>query len=256
MKITIDGQQCEASRGEFILDVALKNGIHIPALCHNAALPGLASCRLCMVEVVEGAWSKVVASCVYPITSEIEVVTGSEKIIRMRRTLLMLLGARAQQNDYIRKLMQEYGVAPPKRFKGDKDEHCVMCGLCVSACEKMGANSIATVNRGITKKVATPFDEPSKTCIGCAACAAVCPTGAIRVTEGHGKRKIWNKEFELLACTVCGKPFITPEQVAYLKSSMDQPMAEIICETCKRMIAGKRLGETYANVTVSKRYVR
>ncbi|TEB16400.1 NADP-reducing hydrogenase subunit HndC [Pelotomaculum sp. FP] len=256
MKITIDGQQCEASRGEFILNVALKNCIHIPALCHNAALPGLASCRLCVVEVIEGAWSKVVASCVYPITSEIEVVTASEKIIRMRKTLLMLLGARAPQNTYIRKLMQEYGVAPPTRLQGDKDEHCVMCGLCVSACEKMGANSISTVNRGITKKVATPYDEPSKTCIGCAACAAVCPTGAIGVTESHGKRRIWNKEFELVSCSVCGKPFITPEQVAYLKSNLEQPVDELVCETCKRVIAGKRLGETYANVTVSKGYVR
>lgn len=256
MKITINNQECEAARGEFILDVALKNGIHIPALCHNAALPGLASCRLCIVEVIEGGWSKVVASCVYPITSEIEVVTNSEKIIRKRKTLLMLLGARAPQNDYIRQLMQEYGVTPSTRFQGNAHEHCVMCGLCVSACEKMGANAISTVNRGITKKIATPFDEPSQTCIGCAACAGVCPTGAIAVEENNGKRIIWNKEFELIACSVCGKPFVTREQIDFLKGKLDQDMDTVICETCKRIIAGKRLGETYADVTVSKRTVR
>jgi len=197
-----------------------------------------------------------VTSCVYPITGEIEVVTGSEKIIQMRKTLLMLLGARAPHNDYIQKLMQEYEVTPSTRFQEASEENCVMCGLCVSACEKMGANAISTVNRGTTKKVATPYDEPSKTCLGCAACAGVCPTGAIEVTESHGKRIIWNKEFELLACSVCGKPFITPEQVAYLKSNLNQEMDAILCETCKRMIAGKRLGETYANVTVSNGFSR
>jgi len=254
--ITINGRQCEAEHGEFILDVALRNGIQIPTLCHSEALPGLASCRLCIVEVIENNWSKVVASCVYPITSEIEVVTHSEKIKRMRKTLLKLLGARAPQNAYVRKLLAEHEVTPAARFQGDPDENCIMCGLCVSACDKIGAGAISTVYRGIAKKVSTPYDEPSKTCIGCSACAGVCPTGAIKVQESHGKRIIWKKEFELLSCAVCGKPFITPEQIAYLKAKLNQEIDEILCETCKRKAAGERFAQTCADLTASKGLLR
>jgi NADH-quinone oxidoreductase subunit G len=32
--ITIDGKQCKATEGEYVLGVARRNGIFIPALCY------------------------------------------------------------------------------------------------------------------------------------------------------------------------------------------------------------------------------
>ena len=71
MRVIIDGRECLARRGEYLLDVAKRNGIFIPTLCHSDALPGQSSCRMCIVEVVEGGRSKTVASCVYPVLGDI-----------------------------------------------------------------------------------------------------------------------------------------------------------------------------------------
>ncbi|MDI9568421.1 MAG: 2Fe-2S iron-sulfur cluster-binding protein, partial [Bacillota bacterium] len=80
MKITIDGQKYEAQYGEYILDVARRNNIFIPTLCHLEALPGQGNCRLCIVEVLEGKRRRVVVSCSYPVKGEIEVLANSERI--------------------------------------------------------------------------------------------------------------------------------------------------------------------------------
>ena len=40
LTVTIDGTPCSAEKGEYILDIAERNGIFIPHLCHHPALPG------------------------------------------------------------------------------------------------------------------------------------------------------------------------------------------------------------------------
>ena len=159
MNITIDGKACEAKSGEYILDVARRNGIQIPTLCHSDALPGLGSCRLCIVEVIERGRSRIVTSCIFPITREIEVLTKSEKIIIMRKTIIKLLSLRVPQNEYMKKLRKEYNVQDEEleRFNVDRSENCILCGLCAKACEAMGTNAISTVNRGIVKKYLLPM---------------------------------------------------------------------------------------------------
>ncbi|HBG22977.1 MAG TPA: 2Fe-2S ferredoxin, partial [Peptococcaceae bacterium] len=62
-----------------------------------------------------------------------------------------LLYRRAPNSDYMRKLHQEYkctGVEPV-----DSEEKCIMCGLCIKACEKVGAYAISTIMRGTEKRV-------------------------------------------------------------------------------------------------------
>lgn len=248
MNIKIDGKICNAERGEYLLEIARRNDIYIPTLCHSDALPGQANCRLCIVEVIEDGRSKVVTSCVYPVTKEIEVITNSEKIISMRKTLIMLISQRVPDNEYINKLKKEYSVPQVDRFSLDMKEQCVLCGLCVKACEEVGQHAISTVNRGITKKVTTPYDEPSMQCIGCAACASVCPTGAIKFTDEDGIRTIWNKKFELLKCKRCGEYIITKEHFDYINKKLGNEPKEPLCDKCKKAIEGEKLKDIYQNV--------
>lgn len=248
MKIIIDSKACNADYGEYLLQVAKRNGIYIPTLCHSEALPGEGSCRLCIVEVIDKGWSKIVTSCIYPVTREVEVITNSEKIKGMRRTIVMLLSARAPHNEAVRKLREEFGLTEVTRFSGDNSEQCVLCGLCVKACEKIGTSAIATINRGITKKVSTPYDEPSSVCIGCGACAYVCPTVAITIKEENGKRIIWRKEFELLKCEACGEYYASREQVEYAAQKLGKTIEQHICDKCKRKINAEKFKSIYTSV--------
>lgn len=250
MKIIIDGKLCESAYGEYILDVARRNNIHIPTLCHSEALPGQGNCRLCVVEVVENHRKKVVTACVYPITKEIEVITNSDNIKNIRKTILMLLSARVPENKYINEQKEEYGVLNMKRFHVDQEENCILCGLCVRACEEMGSSAIATVNRGITKKVSTPYDEPSSECIGCGACAHVCPTEAIKIEEKDGKRTLWNRTFELIKCSKCGKYFATKEELEYIHKRLDSDEDMFVCSKCKQHLNAKKMKDVLKDVAI------
>lgn len=247
MKIRINGIECQAQQGEYILEIARRNDIDIPTLCHDEALSGQACCRICLVEVRENGWSKVVTSCVYPVTKEIDVVTDSQKLHNMRRTLIMLLLARAPESEVIKKWAEKYGISPVARFTTDTKEECILCNLCVSACDQLGASAISTVNRGTTKKVATPFEESPLSCIGCGSCATVCPTGAIKMSEEDVKRMIWNKEFELITCSGCGKAFATAEQLAYFNKRLHIELnaygGDHLCEACRSKNAAGTRGQ-------------
>jgi NADH-quinone oxidoreductase subunit G len=49
--ITIDGRECEFTKGQTIVQVANAHGIHIPQYCYHDALSIVASCRICLAEV-------------------------------------------------------------------------------------------------------------------------------------------------------------------------------------------------------------
>lgn len=250
MQVIIDGKTYRCEKGEYILQVARRNKIYIPTLCHNDALSGLGSCRLCVVEVVDRGKSKVVTSCIFPISSEVEVITNSKKIQKIREDLLTLLQARCPENEQIKSLGKSFGIkeARVKRFKLDKTENCVICGLCVKACEEMGIGSISTIDRGIFKAVSTPYGEPSPKCIGCATCATVCPTNAISVVDKDGEREIWGKKFKLEKCGKCGKEIATEEHLKFASARGTLNLGEILCEKCRRKLSAHRMKNTFFNV--------
>lgn len=242
VKVVINGKDCIAEKGEFLLDIAERNGVVIPHLCHHEALRGQASCRICIVEVTENGKKKIVTSCIYPCMKDVIVETDTEEIRGMRKTLLSLLKAEVPDDELISDMIKEYGSADYSRFHMDSGNECIMCGLCVKACEELGCNAIATINRGTTKKIATPYEEPSMDCIGCGSCAYVCPTGCIKTEEEYGTRKIWGREFELIRCGVCGKYYMTKEEYEYInkKLGVTEPP---VCKSCKRKkTAGKMKG--------------
>jgi len=234
MKILINGKECTCEKGEYLLQVARRNGFEIPTLCHHAAIEdGQGSCRLCIVEVKERGRSKVVVSCVYPITGEIEVETDSPKIHRERAMILTLMAKRAPESPEIAALCEKYGAPQIRRFVKADGEKCMMCGTCAKICSALSVGAISTVNRGITKEVATPYHEPSASCTGCGACAYVCPTGAITLVEDTGKRVIWGKTFKLVHCQNCGAVIGTEEQLAEAAKRAGEPVA-CLCDICRR----------------------
>ena len=235
VKIIIDSMECEAEKGEYILNVARRNGIDIPTLCNSAALSGLGSCRLCVVELIEGRRSKVVASCIYPLTREAEIRTDTPKITGIRKSIMKLLLSQAPGNQYLNKTAERYDLLPPVTAgHSEKVDNCILCGLCVKACEEIGVNAISTSGRGTGKRVATPYEEPSTVCIGCGACAAVCPTGAIEMEEKDGTRRIWGKTFELLRCESCGRYYEPRQYIEFIENKAGEKLQGHYCGSCRK----------------------
>jgi NADH dehydrogenase/NADH:ubiquinone oxidoreductase subunit G len=213
--IRIDDREVTCDKGEYLLDVARRNGIHIPSLCYHEGLLGIGSCRVCICEVTERGRTRVVTSCVYPIERECEVFTASPRIREQRGVILTLLARLAPNSEEIHKLARDAGVDLPRLKDKEDGDTCILCGLCTAACETLGAGAIAKADRGVAKEIATPYHEPSAECIGCCSCAAVCPTKSIPVQETGDVRVIWGREFKTVRCEVCGAVIGTEESLAY-----------------------------------------
>ena len=234
MTITINGIQCECEKGEYIFTVAQRNGIHIPTLCRHASLGEQGACRVCIVEVEEGGKRKIVTSCVYPIMRECSVETDSERVREERGVILALLRCRAPESAEIARLCDQYDAPALHRLRPLPSGKCVLCGLCVSACNSLGSGAINTMQRGTDTLVGTPYDEPSPDCIGCGSCAAVCPTEHIVLVETPKTRTVWGKQFAIVRCERCGAPIGTPEELAHAAKRSGQPVPTL-CETCRKL---------------------
>ena len=238
--LTIDGREVQAQEGAMILDVARDNNIYIPALCANEAIKPYGACRLCLVEIVTNGRERLVTSCLYPVEEGLIVKTNSERIMNNRRMIMELLLARCPDLEVIQDLARRLGVDKTP-FKLE-DEKCILCGLCVRACEEVvGVSAISLVSRGVNREIATPFYEPSDTCIGCGSCAYVCPLNTIEMEDVGNTRtiafpnpKMKKTEFKLKKCKTCGNYWAPEKQLDYIiKESGLAPEIFDNCPNCR-----------------------
>ena len=227
----IDGKEYSAEKDESIWQVAKKNGIDIPHLCHSDE-PGYRSdgnCRTCMVEI-KGERT-LAASCIRKPTEGMEITVNSERAKKSRSMVFELLVADQPKKDIspdpdskFWKWSDKLGVTEsrfPSKEKITLDQShtamsvnldaCINCGLCVRACREVQVNDvIGMAFRGSTAKVIFDLDDPmgESTCVACGECVQACPTGALLETtlvDQEGKRNdlVADKKVESV-CPYCG----------------------------------------------------
>jgi len=255
VRINIDSKEVEANRESTLLELARKNGIEIPTLCHHQAVTPYGACRLCLVEIKKEDETKLVASCTYPVREDgITVLTQSPKVNRVRKMILEFLLARCPEVEIIQEMSAEMGIKQSRFILYDNDD-CILCGLCARVCEEIiGKSAVSFTDRGPDRKVSTPFNEPSEECVGCTACAFVCPTGAIKVEEWDEIRFIekWNTEIPLQKCAKCDILYTPANTPGYILSKMQLPENLLrLCEKCRR----KSVAESLSNYDVTSKNV-
>ncbi len=206
MNITINGKKLEVAEESTILDIASKNGIHIPNLCRLEGVHACGSCRICVVEV--DGMRNLQASCVVKAKDGMVIKTNSPKVRAARKVLyeLMLsdhpkdcLSCLRSGSCELQALGEELGVGE-SRLAGEMSERktdvspsvtrdtgkCILCRRCVTVCgEVQKVGTISMQNRGfdtvISPSLGLPLD--STACAMCGQCVSACPTGALSETD-------------------------------------------------------------------------
>lgn len=224
--LTINGKLVRATENEMLLAVIEREGIDIPSTCNHKAVEPYGGCRLCTVEITrkewEG-WKKHVTSCLYPVEEGLIVSTHTEQVIELRKTILDLYLARSPKARYVQDLAAEYGITQTSFEEVPDGDDCILCALCTRVCDEMGFHAISTVDRGHGKEVAPPLHKAPPACVGCLACAQICPTNFIKYTDTGDTRTIWGRTFEMLKCEQTGRPTITKAFAEFLSKNREIP---------------------------------
>lgn len=242
-KLTIDGKSIVSTPDATVLQAVRQAGVDLPTLCYWEGLPPYGACRLCLVEIsapIQG----VIASCAYPVEEGMVIDTQGVHATAIRKMMLEFLLARCPTSEKIQDLAQKAGITTARfhcdgtdRQDAPGSELCILCGLCVRVCRDLvGASAIGFYGRGEHRQVGSPFFLQSEACIGCAACAYVCPTTAIQIEDHDGQRflKTWNTVVPLRPCPSCGQSF-SPEPMTFLRN-LAEASSDLwgLCPACRR----------------------
>jgi bidirectional [NiFe] hydrogenase diaphorase subunit len=247
LELIIDDEQVTAEAGASVLDAARRAGRVLPALCHHQAVPAIASCRLCLMEVRRPGrdWVQLTTSCDYPVSAGLVVVTDSPRIRKHRRMNLQLLLRRAPDAPVLRQLASQLGVTEPL-FAPVTDAplpDCILCELCARVCSALGYDALAAIGRGHHKRIGPPFGQTAAMdCVGCGSCVEACPTACIPMADTATTRTIWGRTFDLLACERCGRTITTKAHAAAMAAGPDLPVkVNDLCDVCKARLTSEHL---------------
>jgi len=219
IKFKIDGNECMANEGDYIVKAARDNGIYIPTLCNLEGIKPKGSCRICTVKVN----GRMMTACTTPVNEGMEIENMVPEIQELRKEIVELLfiegnhycpSCEKSGNCELQALAYRFGMiiprfpynfpvrevdaSNPKIIK--EQNRCIMCKRCIrSIKDDKGRNIFAYKKRGHKSEVvvdpiigAEMTDELAKKAMD------NCPVGSILVKEKGfdtpiGKRKYDNK---------------------------------------------------------------
>lgn len=204
IQIELQGKSVSAEPGETILDVARREGLEIPTLCHDPRLEPAGACRTCLVEI-EG-WRRLAPACATKVADGMVVAAENERIDRHRTSLMSLYmtdhpheverAERGAPNELL-SMATAYGAdlswTQLESKRGDRTgdenpyilydaETCIMCARCTRYCDEIeSVSAITLAGRGSETTISTAEGKSllDTTCEMCGGCIDVCPTGAM-----------------------------------------------------------------------------
>jgi [NiFe] hydrogenase diaphorase moiety small subunit len=218
VKFTIDGKDCQGTKGQYLVDAAADNGVYIPVLCHMRDLVPAGSCRICTIKVN----GRNMAACTTPIDEGMAIDNNIPELLDIRKAIVEMLFVEGnhfcpaceksgncdlQGLGYKYQMMvprfpyaferREMDATTPKIFL--ERNRCIFCKRCVRVIKDAeGRNIFAFKGRGDTlqinidrKLAANMTDETAQKAMD------ICPVGAILRKEVGFVQPIGERKYDL-----------------------------------------------------------
>ncbi len=215
--IVINGNSFSFESGETILDVARRNGIDIPTLCHLKGTTPTGACRICLVEV-KGART-LLAACATPAGNNMVVQTESPKVVEARRMILQLMLSSGNHNCAVRGSDGENWTQFQLRVQkeDDRSELCPVWGDCrlqdLAYRYQVSGENFSATETAYEMETLNPFIvRDFSRCIQCGRCVQACNDVQVNKAISFGFRgaatKIiaaGNRPLKDSDCVFCGE---------------------------------------------------
>jgi len=207
VNLTINGTKTTVPENYTVMRAAEELGVDVPRLCFLKDINETSSCRLCVVDVKNMRGLK--NSCTLEVQEGMEVETDTPEIEDSIVQNLQLLASNhifecwaceREHNCEFLTLMRKYNVEnvygesnnffKKERLINDSSSSivldsgkCILCGRCVTACEKQAGLSILDFNERGNETYVGPalfHNMEDSGCIYCGKCIQACPVAAIK----------------------------------------------------------------------------
>ena len=226
----LDGQPVEFEPGEKVLSAALRAGVEVPHYCFHPGLSVVATCRMCLVDVVDMGngrpMPKLQTSCSMDAVEGMKVETQNTKTLEAREDVMEFLlinhpldcpicdqsgecvlqdysfehGTGKSEMEYAKRV---YGWRDIGTFVALERNRCIHCTRCDRFTREVtGTNEFGMYNRGHELTVDTYADRPMTNKFQ-GNMADICPVGAITDKEFRFKRRVWRLKKTPSICTGC-----------------------------------------------------
>ncbi len=226
-KLTIDGQEVEAEKGDNLIKAARKIGRELPHFCYHEQLSIAANCRICLVEIEKQP--KLQPACQQMATDGMVVHTNSKKAVEARAAVMEFLllnhpldcpicdkaGECKLQDYYMDEDGQNSRQLEAKTQKPRLEvlgplvnynaERCIMCTRCVRFMDEIPKNTqLCVEGRGDRNVIAIfpgkPLDDPYSLNV-----VELCPVGALGNIDFRFHSRVWQLDKANSVCGGCSK---------------------------------------------------
>ena len=212
IKIEVDGQEIEATKGSMLIEATDAAGIYVPRFCYHKHLSVAANCRMCLVEVERAP--KPMPACATPVMDGMKVFTRSTKAVAAQHATMEFLlinhpldcpicdqGGECELQD----LAMGYGgdvsqFSERKRVVRDKNigplvqtdmTRCIHCTRCVRFGEEIaGLRELGATGRGENMQIGT-YIEKAMTSELSGNVIDLCPVGALTNKPYRYSARAW-----------------------------------------------------------------
>ena len=210
VQITVDGEPCQASAGERLVDALNRAGLPLPQICYHKQLGPIQTCDTCIVDVN----GELTRACATTVAAGMKVSTKAagahaarteafERILRNHELYCTVCDnnngnctvhntAKMVALDHQRYpfAAKPYEIDESNPFYRYDPQQCILCGRCVEACQNLQVNETLSI-RWSDPHPRVLWDGGAKigesSCVSCGHCVTVCPCNALmeKTMVGH-----------------------------------------------------------------------
>ena len=215
MKIKINNKECIFDKGDTLIEVADRNGIHIPRFCYHDKLSVAANCRMCLIEHV--GVSKPQPACSTPAIEDQEYFTNSNLALDSQKNTMEFLlinhpldcpvcdqGGMCELQDLAlmhgrvksrykeeKRVVVDHNIGPLIKTNMTR---CIHCTRCVRYGEEIaGIKEFGAIGRGEAMEIRTYLTSAINSPMS-GNMIDICPVGALNASPSHMKGRTWELE--------------------------------------------------------------